>query len=439
MKLIYIIDDQKEVTDLLKKILIKENYKAVSFYDGKSAINAIKDQPPNLVMLDVQMPKVDGFEVFNQLKSLSPKSKIIIMTAYADAEKSKFFLENGADDFIAKPFKLKDIRVIISRLLSKDVLSSSVKENRFNIVGQSDQIKKCVDMALKISNSDSSALVLGESGTGKELIVDTIHYNSVRKHEKLVKINCAAIPKNLIESELFGYEKGAFTNADSTKIGKIEEANNGTLFLDEICEIKEELQTKLLRILENKSFERLGSNKQIYSDFRLICATNKNIEEEIEKGNFRKDLFYRISSFQIETPALRERKEDIPLLAQHFINIFKADYITPVNGMSDEVLKMLQRYRWPGNVRELKNVVQRVISVSSNKEVTVSDLPTYIIERIENQINSDTLNSIYSLEELEKEHIINVLKSVNYNKEKASNILGISKKTLYNKIKKYRL
>lgn len=437
---VFIVDDHREITDLLQKVLKKEKIDTMAFYDAYSAIEALKEDCPDVILLDVQMPKMDGIEVLNTVKSMYPHIRIIIMTAYAEKYKSEFFLRNGAIDFISKPFKLKDIRKVIGRALDKDNSKdgSNITEN-IKIVGESPKLQSCVDKALKLSNSDAPILITGESGTGKELIVDFIHYNSIRKHNKLIKINCAAIPSTLLESELFGYEKGAFTGALSSKKGKLEEANDGTLFLDEISELDEKLQTKLLRALEYKTFERLGGNKQLFSDFRLLCASNKDIIQEVKEGSLREDLFYRINTFNISLPSLRERKEDIPILTNYFIEEFRSDYVTCVKRLDQKALNALTSYNWPGNIRELRNVIQRMISISNKEEITEDDITFYLsLTEVANNSREDSENMI-SLEELEKQHISYVLKKVDGNKDRAVDILGISKKTLYNKIRKYSI
>lgn len=442
MKKIFIVDDQYEITDLLEKVLKRESFDAKAFYNASSVIEVLKISKPDLMLLDIQMPGMDGLEALKIIKEIHPKLKIIIMTAYAERYKSKFFLQSGAIDFISKPFKLKDIRKLIANMLEKDSIShenASCKAEK--IVGKSLEITSCVDKALKLSNSDGPILIYGESGTGKELIVDCIHYNSIRKHNKLVKINCAAIPNELLESEIFGYEKGAFTGATSLKKGKVEEANEGTLFLDEVSEMDEKLQTKLLRVLEYKSFERLGGNEQLFSDFRLICATNKNILEYVKKERFRRDLFYRINTFNLSLPPLRERKEDIPLLANHFIDLFRNDYVTCVKRINNEAIDVLKKHDWPGNIRELKNVIQRMISMINKEEITQEDVSLYISSPESTNGKSENIygNDMVSLEELEKQHIIKVLRKVCGDKDRAVKILGISKKTLYNKIQKYSI
>lgn len=439
MKKVFIVDDHREITDLLQKVLKKENIDTKAFYDAYSIIEALKEDCPDVILLDVQIPNMDGVEVLKIVNRMYPEIKVVIMTAYAEKHKSEFFFQNGAIDFISKPFKLKDIRKVIFRALERD--NSSDKKpgtERIKILGESPKLKNCMDKALKLSNSDAPILISGESGTGKELIVDFIHYNSIRKHNKLIKINCAAIPGELLESELFGYEKGAFTGAINAKRGKLEEASDGTLFLDEISELDEKLQTKLLRVLEYKTFERLGGNTQLFSDFRLLCASNKNIIKEVRKGNFREDLFYRINTFNIFLPSLRDRKEDISILSNYFIEQFRNDYVTCVKKLDKEALEVLTRYDWPGNVRELRNVIQRIISISNKEEITKDDIFFHLsLSDEENKSRSCNNGKMISLEELEKQHIVYVLREVAGNKDRAIDILGISKKTLYNKIRKY--
>jgi DNA-binding NtrC family response regulator len=442
VKKVFIVDDHKEITDLLQKVLCKENLEAVGFYSAESVIQALKEDCPEIVLLDIQMPDMDGVEVLKIINENYSEVKVIIMTAYAEKYKSKFFLENGAVDFISKPFKLKDIRKVIWNVLQKDNgFNKRLQQEKGKIIGKSPKIRSCIDKALKFSNSDAPILIYGESGTGKELIVDSIHYNSIRKHSNLVKINCAAIPGDLLESELFGYEKGAFTGATNTKKGKIEEANEGTLFLDEVSEMDEKLQTKLLRVLEYKTFERLGGNKQSFSDFRLICATNRDIMEAVNKGGFRRDLFYRINTFNIDLPSLRERKEDIPLLVNYFIDIFRRDYVTCVKTIDKEAIEALKKHDWPGNIRELKNVMQRIISIVNKENITKEDIDAYLLlaEDKNNSPQNIDSSAMISLEQLEKQHITKVLKGVSGNKDEAIGILEISKKTLYNKIRKYNI
>ncbi|MTI68640.1 MAG: sigma-54-dependent Fis family transcriptional regulator [Firmicutes bacterium] len=436
MKKIFIIDDEKEITDLLKKVLEKENYNVKGFYSAESAMEKIKKDVPNLIILDIQMPNMDGKRAFDIIKSKYPEMKIIIITAYVDMEKSKYFLKSGAIDFIAKPFKLKDIRCIIKKVFCKDKTNNRTSEcEDQKLISNDFNIKNIKNKALKFSNTDMPVLITGESGTGKELLVNIIHYHGIRKHKPLIKINCAAIPDNLIESELFGYMKGAFTGAINSKEGKFEEAKDGTLFLDEITELSPKLQSKLLRVLEYKTFERLGSNKVNTVDFRLICATNKNIKKQVKRDLFREDLYHRITTHYINLPPLRERIDDIPLLVNYFIEIFKKEYIASVNKISDEALDLLKNYNWPGNIRELRNIIEGVITLKSHSKIITKDnLPKYIHK------NTDIeAKTTMSLNNIEKEHITNILNYTKGNKNKASKILGVSVKTLYNKIKKYNI
>ena len=435
MKKIVIVDDHKEISDLLERVLNKDNYSAKAFYDAKTAIEFIKQDCPDLVLLDIQMPDIDGLEALNIIKKLNSKIKIIMITAYAERHNHNNLFENGAIEFISKPFKLKDIRMIISKVLSSsDIEYRSKLQNKGVIIGQSEAIKKCMNEALKFSNNDSPIIIYGESGTGKELLADFIHYNSVRKHSKIIKINCAAIPLELLESELFGYEKGAFTSAMISKKGKLEEVDQGTLFLDEICDMNMKLQTKLLRVLEYKTFERLGGNKEINSDFRIIVATNKDILEEVKKGNFREDLYYRLNTFDIIVPPLRERKEDINCLVSYFIDLFRKEYVTTVKKISDDVCNVLKKHTWPGNVRELENKIKRAVVMTDGPQITADEL-------LLNADQSDAmpLNIREVREKAEATAILRALNHVKGNVSKAAELLGVSRPTLYDLINKYDL
>ena len=437
MRKIAIVDDQVEICEILERTFRKSDYNVTYFTQGEVAINWISENNPDVVLLDIQMPDMDGIEVLDKIKAFNEKTKVIVMTAYPETDKIYSILDKGLCDFIAKPFKLNDIKNLVNRVL-RDEKSFKNNSDNIEIVGRSEKMVKILKGALKISNSDASVLITGESGTGKEKMVDFIHNNSIRKYNELVKINCAAIPDHLLESELFGYEKGAFTGALLSKKGKVEEADGGTLFLDEVCEMNEKLQTKLLRILEYKTFERLGSNKTISSDFRLICATNKEILKEVKIGNFREDLYYRISTFKIPLPPLRERREDIELLAYKFLDMLGKDYLTSVKGISKDVLDVFKNYNWPGNVRELRNVMELALSVCVTDEITLSDLPYYLID-IAKEKKSLRNDETLSLEEIEEKHILKVLTETEGNKKLASKILGVSEKTLYNKINKYNI
>ncbi len=444
MSTIFIIDDSKPTVALLKKILENENYLVKAFYDASLAIEEMKKEIPDLIIMDIEMPKMNGLEALEIIKRLYPDMKIVVMTAYADMEKTHYFLEKGVIDFIAKPFSLHEIKNVLDHALQDDsenqLEQKKLLDKRLNFIGQSKEIRACIDKAIKVSNSDLPILILGENGTGKEVLADFIHYNSIRRYHNMIKINCAAIPKDLAESEFFGHEKGAFTGAVMTRPGKVELANKGTLFLDEIGELDLNLQTKLLRVLEYKKFERVGGKETISSDFRLICATNKDLEQEVRQSRFREDLYYRINTITIHIPPLRERKEDIELLIQYFIDNFKEKYMAIASKISPDALEILKNYEWPGNVRELKNVVETIVSLTPDETIKVENLPRYLYHQ--NKKNNNTPceeQKIMTLEQVEKKYIIECLQKLNGNKKETSKLLGISEKTLYNKLHRYNI
>lgn len=443
MKKIFIIDDSKPTVNLLKKNLKNDHYDVEAFYDAESAIEKMKKDSPDLIIMDFEMPKMDGAEAFKIIKSIYPDMKVVIMTAYADIEKTHYFLDEGVVDFIAKPFSLNKIKNVLGQVFQKktikDLTYEEFLDKRLNYIGESKATKDCIDKALKVSNSDLPILILGENGTGKEMLADFIHYNSIRKYNNMIKVNCAAIPRELAENEFFGHEKGAFTGAINTRPGKVELSDTGTLFLDEIGDLDLNIQTKLLRILEYKKFERLGGKETIHSDFRLICATNKDLEEEVKKGRFREDLYYRINAIKLYIPPLRERIEDIEVLVKHFIKKYREKYMTIANKISRDALLILKEYEWSGNIRELKNVVETMVSLTPNEQIQVENIPRFIYNTKDENEDLFIGNSIVTLEELEKKYIIYCLKKTGINKKETARLLGISEKTLYNKIHKYKI
>lgn len=435
MKSIFVIDDEKHLTDILVKVLNEEGYRARAFYDAVSAIDSLKQERPDMILLDIRMPVVDGYDALRTIRSICPEVKIIIITANARVDKTRYFLENGACDFVAKPFNLKEIRTVVKQALSKSNHADPViTSNRLRIIGQSPQIQACVDTALKLSNSDAPMFITGETGTGKEMLAEFIHYNSIRKYNNLVKINCAAIPNELLEGELFGFEKGAFTGATYAKPGKLEMSHDGTLFLDEIADMDTILQAKLLRILEYKHFERLGSNRPIKTDFRLICATNKHISEEMLKGKFREDLYYRLNTITINIPPLRERSGDVELLARHFIDKYREQYAVSVTDISPEAVEILKKYPWPGNVRELRNTIYKLVLLTVEPVIMVEDLPANVLNHA--SLPSSPEPEQYDLNSLESRQILKALQQTKGNKKEASRLLGISERTLYYKLKR---
>lgn len=443
MKKIFIIDDSKPTVNLLKRILKNDHYDVEVFFDAESAIDRMKVESPDVIIMDFEMPKLDGAEALKIIKSIYPDMKVIIMTAYADIEKTHYFLDEGVVDFIAKPFSLNKIKNILNQVFDektvKDLTYEEFLDKRLNYIGESKATKDCIDKALKVSNSDLPILILGENGTGKEMLADFVHYNSIRKFNNIIKVNCAAIPKELAESEFFGHEKGAFTGAVSTRLGKIELSDSGTLFLDEIGDLDLDIQTKLLRILEYKRFERVGGKNTISSDFRLICATNKDLAEEVREGRFREDLYYRINAITLNIQPLRDRVDDIEILFKHFMKKYRAKYMTIANKISTDALKILKEYEWSGNIRELKNVVETMVSLTPCEEMSVNDIPKYIYNNKCENNDFFIGESIITLEELEKRYILNWVNKPGINKKETAKLLGISEKTLYNKLHRYNI
>ncbi|SDD59843.1 sigma-54-dependent transcriptional regulator [Sporomusa acidovorans] len=444
MNTIFIIDDSQPTLDLLQRIITQEGYAVEVFVSAVSAIKQMAKCKPDLIIMDVEMPGMNGIQAMDVIAERFPDSKIVIMTAFADNTNSRYFLEKGVVDFIAKPFLPVNIINVIKQSLSSEQTNSFSAEyfldKRLNIVGHSKVIKECMDKCLKVSNANLPVLILGENGTGKEMFADFIHYNSIRKYNNIVKINCSSIPEGLAENELFGHEKGAFTGANERIIGKVEQAHKGTLFLDEIGEMDMAMQKKLLRVLESKSFERLGGNKTLQSDFRLICATNRILEDEVNTKRFREDLYYRINSVTITLPALRDRREDIPELVRHFLHKYNQEYIVMAEIISDEAMDVLQCYDWPGNIRELKSTVYSMVSLCTDEKITVRNIPEHIISAVKrNRDNIDSNDFTMSLDEVEKLHIIKVLEQTGGNKSRAAALLEISEKTLYNKLHRYQL
>ncbi|MGB9629440.1 MAG: sigma-54-dependent transcriptional regulator, partial [Thermodesulfobacteriota bacterium] len=387
MRKVLIVDDELGTRESLKMIL-KKDYEVLLAKDAEEAFIKIKEHSPDVVLLDILLPDLDGLKVLEKIKQSDPEIIVIMITATKTVKTAVEAMKLGAHDYITKPFDLDELRLIISRSVSAKALK---EENRRlweeidknygfgNIIGKSKGMREIYKMIRQIANSKSTVLIMGESGTGKELISRAIHYNSNRKNFPFITINCAAIPETLIESELFGHEKGAFTDAIRTKKGLFEEADGGTLFLDEIGELSLTTQAKILRFLEEKEFNRVGGSKTIKVDVRLITATNKDLTQLIKKGGFREDLYYRINVVPILLPPLRERREDIPLLIDHFIKKFNAENNKNVKGIQPEALEVMMNYEWPGNVRELENLMERVIALTTNEYIQPKELPFSLI------------------------------------------------------------
>jgi two-component system response regulator AtoC len=432
---ILIVDDDQLTAELLQSILQKQGYRVATAADATEGLRLATEVPFWLVFLDVEMPGLSGEAALRSLRQLAPPPEVVMMTAYAEEGRVQGLLQAGAVDFIAKPFSLSDVHRLLEGVQQQRLVAGNegARERRSGIIGSSPALIACLNTALKTSNLDLPVLLLGENGTGKELFADFIHYNSIRKYASIVKMNCSAVPKDLAENEFFGHEKGAFTGAAQLMRGRIEQADGGTLFLDEIGDIDASLQAKLLRVIETRSFERLGGGKSLPSDFRLITATNHLLEKDVEEGRFRQDLFYRINSIIIRIPPLRERREDIPVLVESFVHLFCQQYMTPVRRLEDEVLKALLAYDWPGNVRELKNTVQLMVSLSQGARITLEALPANISPEAKatNRAEGKTLAQV------EEAHICQILAQVGGNRQRAAELLGISPRSLYYKIKEY--
>ncbi len=449
MRKVLVVDDELGTRESLKMIL-KKDYEVLLAKDAEEAFIKIKEHSPDVVLLDILLPDLDGLKVLEKIKQSDPEIVVIMITATKTVKTAVEAMKLGAHDYITKPFDLDELRLIVSRSISTKALKEENKRlweeidksySFGNIIGKSKGMREIYKMIRQIANSKSTVLIMGESGTGKELISRAIHYNSNRKNFPFITINCAAIPETLIESELFGHEKGAFTDAIRTKKGLFEEADGGTLFLDEIGELSLTTQAKILRFLEEKEFNRVGGSKMIKVDVRLITATNKDLTQLIKRGEFREDLYYRINVVPILIPPLRERREDIPLLVDHFIKKFNEENNKNVKGVQPEALELMMNYEWPGNVRELENLMERVIALTSNEYIQPKELPFSLVNisktnGLKESILSGQIPFLKAEEEFEREVILDALKRSNNVQSHAAAILGISRRILKYKMDK---
>ncbi len=446
---VLVVDDEVGARESLKMIL-KNDYEVFLAKNAEEAFLQVKTHSPDLILLDIILPDLDGLKVLEKIKQNDPDVIVIMITATKTVKTAVEAMKLGANDYVTKPFDIDELRLIITRSLSTKALEREVKYRREemdknfdfgNIIGKSKLMKEIFKVVKQIADSRSTALIMGESGTGKELISRAIHYNSNRKTFPFVTINCAAIPETLIESELFGHEKGAFTNAIERKLGRFEVAHQGTLFLDEIGELSLATQAKILRFLEEREFNRVGGSKTIKVDVRLITATNKDLNQLIKKGGFREDLYYRINVVPIVIPPLRERKEDIPMLIDHFVNKFNGENNKNVKGITKEALDLMMQYEWPGNVRELENLVERVIALTSNESIQLNELPLSFknipkINGLKESVLEGKVSFTQAEEDFEREVILDALKKTNYVQSHAAEILGISRRILKYKMDK---
>ena len=436
---ILIVDDEDSVRDSLFNWFVDDGYRVDCAENAKQALLLLNEKEYDIVLADIKMPGMDGMEMHRRIRALPHVPIVIIMTAFASVDTAVQALKEGAFDYVTKPFDPDDLSHLIRNAATQVALKAENENLREkittlvdveDIVGKSEPLKKVMKEVEKVATSDSSVIITGESGTGKELVARAIHSNSPRKYFPLISVHCGALSESLLESELFGHEKGAFTGAAFNRKGRFEMADGGTIFLDEIGTISAKMQVELLRVLESKSFVRVGGNKEISSDFRVICATNRDLKEMVKSGTFREDLYYRLNVVNISIPALRERPDDIPMLVNHFIKKYCTSMSRDMIPIDPAAMKHLESFEYPGNVRELENMIERAIVVGSGKVITLKDLPMGM------EVIS---SSIESLDDLEKKHIAKILEKYTWNISRSARALNVDRATLYNKIRKYKL
>ena len=450
---ILIVDDDAGHLASIKVVAKSWGYAVETADDGETAVAAVKAAPMDLILMDVRMTTMDGIEALKQIKQYNPAIPVIIMTAFSSVGTAVEALKAGAYDYLIKPLDFDDLKHTIERASEHAGLKEEnrlLKENlrsdfdMANIVGRSQPMKQLLEMMAMVAPSEATVLITGESGTGKELIARSLHYNSPRKQNSLVVVNCAAITETLLESELFGHEKGAFTGADKRREGRFMQANHGTIFLDEIAETSTTMQAKLLRVLQEKEIQRVGGEETLKVDVRVLAATNRDLEVEVTEGRFREDLFYRLNVMPLHVPPLKERPDDIPLLADHFLKKFAEKNRKTVKGFAPLAMDMLVNYDWPGNVRELENAIERSVILLTGEHITERQLPLHITEKYPNFDSQPTqgpslIDGTHSIEEIEKAAIMATLNACGGNKAEAARRLGFSRKTLHNKLKNYGL
>ena len=444
---ILVVDDDLAHRNMLKKLLGGWGYDVSEADDGSSAIDAVNQRAFDLILMDIRMLKVSGIEALEQIKIINPAIPVIIMTAYASVETAVDALKKGAYDYLTKPLDFDELKIAINRATEHNRLK---KENEYlkerlgqkfdtqNMIGRSPLMVKLLETVAQVAATEATVLITGKSGTGKEMIANALHYNSQRKDAPFIKINCAALTESLLESELFGHEKGAFTGADKRREGKFRQADGGSIFLDEVSEMSPAMQVKLLRVLQEREITRVGGAEVIAVNVRVIAASNKDLKKEMEQKRFREDLFYRLNVVALHVPALSERREDIPLLAQHFLEMFAAKNKKNIKGFTPQAMEKLIKYAWPGNVRELMNAVERAVVLSRSEYIDADELALLMADS-SNVLGSDkfSLPENMPLDEVEKRSILEAINSCGGNKSEAARRLGITRKTLRKKLDKY--
>jgi DNA-binding NtrC family response regulator len=448
---ILVVDDEEQMRDLLAKVLERKGYQVAVCGDGTEAIAFLEKEPADLVVTDVRMPGLTGMEALRAIKELNPEIVVIIMTAFGSIDQAVQAVKEGAYDYINKPFKIDEMLLTIDKALEERSLRHEVSSLRQelrtryhfeNLIGKSRPMQEIFGLIEQVAGSRSTVMIYGKSGTGKELVAKAVHYNSPRSAKTFVAVNCAAIPAELLESELFGHEKGAFTGAIATKVGKFELATGGTLFLDEIGHMRLDLQAKILRALQEREIERVGGTRTIKIDVRVLAATNRDLKKAIEEGTFREDLYYRLNVVPITLPPLRQRREDIPLLVEHFIGKYNREFARTVKGFSAGATAALYQYDWPGNVRELENVIERAVALAQSGTISLRELPLEI-SILGGDVIEDIQKAGLTLREarshFERQYILNILEKVQWNQTEASRVLGLHRNTLAWKLQRLRI
>jgi two-component system response regulator HydG len=448
--MVLVVDDDSGHLAALQTIIKSWGYAVEGTDDGVGAVARVKEEPFDLILMDVRMTEMSGLEALKAIKEYNPAIPILIMTAYSSVESAVEALKAGAYDYLTKPLDFEVLKLVVERALEHTRLKAEnldLKERLLgsfalvSIIGKSDPMKELLAMVAMVAPTEATALITGESGTGKELVAKAIHYNSPRKGRPFVVVNCAALTETLLESELFGHEKGAFTGAERRREGRFMQATRGTIFLDEIGEMSSTMQAKLLRVIQEREIQRVGSDGTLKVDVRILAATNRDLLEEVASGRFREDLFYRLNVVSLKVPPLRERQEDIPLLAQHFLDRYSGKNGKRVKGFTPLAMDMLLKYSWPGNVRELENAVERAVILVPGEYITEKELPLSIIQAYPQNRDAPPLQTAslrpQSLDEVEREAILNVLAATGGNKSEAARRLGITRKTLHKKLHHY--
>lgn len=446
---VLVVDDEDSHRLMLRAVLAEEGYAVAEAADGTEAMHAVEREAFDVILLDLRMRAMDGIEVLTEIRKISPLVPVLIITAYATVQTAVDALKAGAYDYLTKPVDIEELKVLIEKALEHYQLRTeniALKErlgDRFDfsrIIGRSEKMKALLETLAMVAPTDATVLIMGESGTGKEVIANAVHQNSPRSGQPFIKVSCAALPETLLESELFGHEKGAFTGAVSRREGRFQLAHRGTIFLDEVGEMSLTTQTKLLRVLQERAFEPLGSVRTVSVDIRVIAATNRDLAREVKEGRFREDLYYRLNVVALAVPPFRERKEDIPFLAEHFLTIYREKNRKAVNAISGKAQDLLVRYDWPGNIRELENCIERAVIMARDEVIVPADLPPQIRMTVRGEERDGfCIPAGTSLDEMEKALIVKTLEEAGGNRTRTAEILGINRRTLQNKLKEYGL